>query len=174
VTAGIRYLVDTLTLDRVYSPKPGAITNKDLDVQASNYITFEPQSIYTIQFTPAHKIPRNGKIFLNFPPTEFGMSTQPSQLGDYRAKVGSRLDKQLAKVNLNRGVGEVELLDAFTEDSFDPRIETEKTIKLQIGNIRNPRSLKPTSSIVIRTTDSSGNLIDTLQSPLSITMTQLG
>jgi len=38
-------------------------------------------------------IPKNGKIMVTFPPTEFGMSTQPSQLGDYTVKVGNRVTK---------------------------------------------------------------------------------
>jgi hypothetical protein len=85
VDQGIRYLVDTLTSERVYSPKPGAISKEDLGVKASNYITFEPESIYTINFKPRHMIPKNGKVYVTFPPTEFGMSTQPSRLGDYTA-----------------------------------------------------------------------------------------
>lgn len=106
--------MDTLTTNSVYSPKPGAITDQGLGVKTSNYITFEPQTIYTISFQPTHMIPKNGKIILTFPTTEFGMSSQPSQPGDYKAQVGP-IDKSLSQVTINRGIGQIELLDAFPD-----------------------------------------------------------
>ena len=44
--------------------------------------------------------------------------------------MGPRVDKQLSKVNLVTGIGEIELIDAFANEQFDPRVETDKTIIL--------------------------------------------
>lgn len=64
--SGTDYQVDSGSGSGLFTPLIGTITN-NLAVTSTSYVTGAGPVTYTVQFSPAHTIPKNGIIILTIP-----------------------------------------------------------------------------------------------------------
>jgi hypothetical protein len=145
-----------------------------LTLQTNNFVTYDAGATYTLSFIPTHRIPRYGVINLEFPVQDFGLSSLPVGGGAFTVKIGKNEEKPLTSVRIDKGLGTINIADAFIQEGFDATLEKEKTIVLTIGGLRNPRSTKPSASVSIDTADVKGNVIDRTNMGLTVAMRELG
>lgn len=135
---GDYYQVDTYSMPSSFTASTGTITASGA-VQVTSPVTYGTESIYTITITAENAIPPNGYIVVYIPP----------QIG--------------ADVNTIKATGTCTVRKCTTDTNeyqivylIPEGVPAGQSITLEIGGLRNPRSIRPSDAIVVITMDPDG------------------
>ena len=158
------YLVDTATFSTL-TITTGTLTSPT--TTADSYLAYKTGVSYTIGFTTQHRVVLNGIVVVTFP-SEIIISDSSTAVAGCRAAYGGA---SLAATTCTVvSSSQIKFTGIYSSSSTTT---SAGSVVLKIPGVRNQRSLAPSSSFTITTTDSSGVSIDSLALGFTITMTSV-
>ena len=175
VYQGSNYLIDTGTQDGIYSAIPNAITIAS--VTASSYITFDFPVTYTLTFIPASYVPAGALLKITIPVADIAIESVAQAEQDTTVRLGSG-SAFVASNTIDVDTGVSIITNAFLYrrelGDWDPDTESDPTIYVTIGFLKNPGSKQLTNSFSIVIETPEGNAIDSITQGIALSMTSIG
>ena len=160
VISGTAYMIDTGTATSTtpYTVTSGSIV-APMSATPGSLVANAAGVTYTISFTPSHKIPSGGKVKVTFP-SDVTISDTTAAAAACSGTAGF----QVSSLTCNPTSSSLDITNGFTSDF------TAALLTFSVGGCTNPRTTKTSASWQIQTTDSSDNLIDTVTSGITVSM----
>ena len=162
--SSVDYLVDSGTFSTL-SITTGTLTSPS--TSADSLQAYKTGVTYTIGFTTQHRVVLNGIIVITFP-SEIIISDSSVAVAGCQASYGGASLSAAAWTVVSSS--QIKVTSLYTSSSTTT---SAGSVSIKVPGVRNSRSLAPSSSFTVTTTDSSGVSIDSLSSGFTITMTSV-
>lgn len=162
--SSVDYLVDTGTYTSL-SITTGTLTSPS--VTSDSYLAYNTGVSYTIGFTTQHRVVLNGIIVITFPSEIIISDSSAAVAGCQGAYGGATLAVTTCTVASS---SQIKFTGLYSSSATTT---SAGSIVVKVPGIRNPRSLAPSTSLTVTTTDSAGVSIDSLSLGFSVTMTSV-
>lgn len=143
----MNYPIDTAMISGAYTPAPALLTATISAIGSS--VAYE-ETYYEVTMTPKKNLPAGAIILIQFPAE---ITTEDKSVSRCRVNVNGGGLTSYADCELVSTSPPIFKIPSALGSAFNAN--GSKTIIAQVGNLRNPRSTKPTSSFSIYLQDSS-------------------